>query len=261
MSLRRLGLAVALLGALTACRKEASPSADPAPGPGTPPETGPTQVASFTAEQLHKAYRDDPNGMNAKYRGKQIEVKGQVRYLDVWNNKKSAHVQLVGDPTQAYHTVGCRTTDTEPWKTLLPGHHATIVGTFDPIGKRDPSLTDARITRVEGAPDPPVEVGTVYAALEADPMKFEATYATPHGKQYTFLGRFVKTAPYLGSSTCWVLEGPPDAKLEMTFSPLLANPPAVPKAGQEIKFVSSCDAHAPKHEIQFPNVMVVSVRP
>lgn len=268
-----------VLGSIFVCSacKKAKPSVTDTvtpDGPGVVTTAGANNSvpASFTSEQLHKMFKSDPKGFETKYKGKLVEVTGRVRDLGQWRDRKSGNaqlgnVQLVGDPNLRFDSLGCRTVDPDPWKTALPGQTVTITGTFDTMSGLLPEVRAAKITRVEGEAHPTRDAAKLGAELLASPVAVEARFRSPipepgaNSTSLIFVGKFLKTeVRFAAEKEIWILDGPKGVKMYLVFSLLLANRPATPQPGQEVKYVSNCLPSADNKTIEFSDALVVSVK-
>jgi hypothetical protein len=252
--------------AVAGCGK--TQQAEHAPVPPPPSQTGPAgldpmgsgaPVTLFGSEQIYKAHKDDPDGIEAKYKGRSIEVKGRVTSIQPWNGKNGTAIFLVGDPSKNYDWVCCRLPDAEPWKKVLPGQTVTVAGTFAPLSGA--GLKDCRIVAIEGIPPEPIDVSKLAADLASAPGPTASAFDRPKDHSRIFTGKIAGTQTKNGD-TIWQLEAPEGSQIGMTFSPLLMVAPPAVKVGQRVKFVATIDIDASRPKsIEFTSCLVAEVTP
>lgn len=100
----------------------------PEPRPKPPPTEDISKVApafKLTAEDFHKEYEADKNAAAQKYKGKVIELSGEVQTVKRIDADRS---MLLLKVEKSFFGVQCVTTEEQPWAKVAPGQQIKIKG-------------------------------------------------------------------------------------------------------------------------------------
>jgi hypothetical protein len=132
------------------------------------------------ATQFEKECRVIPlPELHAKYKGKMLEVSGEVVSAGVFSTAAGTkpNVQLDAGET---HAVLCITADPEPWVKYIPGQRLKVRGKYD-AGAFVATLVDCVIVEVGPAPDlPHFSADQLAKEYGDDPMRLTKKYAKRH---------------------------------------------------------------------------------
>jgi hypothetical protein len=172
------------------------PPADPFPGPAD---------LKLTADELGKEEKQNEDATKAKYKGKVIELTGEVTRISKDLDLKPQIFLKVKDQTVNLHVY---TTDRRPWERVLPGQSVTLKAGYLE-GNRRTSLVGGPIMQVTGTAVPTITAEELAKAYEADPTAADKKYHWQAGglivtgeiSDAQALGQFGTPEVYLKTST------------------------------------------------------------
>jgi hypothetical protein len=196
-----------------------------------PPAAQPQEKVRLASAEFGEEYQADRKAAEAKYRGRLIELEGEIKAMGR-NASKSAYISLEGAEDDLIGVM-CFTADSKPWKKYVPGQKVKIRGQW-----AEPSATATlnECVVVEAGPNPA-------PALTAEQLAMEYSADLPatikkYDKKYIFLsGEIVGTETNDAGAVTVELKGDGQTKVTCAFTALDRDLAEPLKVGQKVDLI------------------------
>jgi hypothetical protein len=150
--LPRICLAIPLICAFACGQKNVGEQ--PGSAPSEAPKISASPDYSLSARAFAEEYKKDPNAAQDKYRGKLVELKGELHGVsrDPYDSDESTFMFFVEGVHERDPYIRCRTTMKRPWREYARGQEVAVAGVVDQY----PYLKDCKM--MKSGPNPAIAI-------------------------------------------------------------------------------------------------------